>query len=54
MNSFNPTTKTQEALQDALQTASSNGNPDIRRLTCWRQFSARTAESPLRFLRPPA
>ena len=30
MNSFNPTTKTQEALQDALQTASSNGNPDIR------------------------
>ena len=30
MNSFNPTTKTQETLQDALQTASSNGNPDIR------------------------
>ena len=30
MNSFNPTTKTQEALQEALQTASSNGNPDIR------------------------
>ena len=27
---FNPTTKTQQALQDALQTASSNGNPDIR------------------------
>ena len=30
MNSFNPTTKTQEALQQALATASSNGNPDIR------------------------
>ncbi|AGF73521.1 ATP-dependent chaperone ClpB [Corynebacterium halotolerans] len=30
MSSFNPTTKTQEALQDALQQASSNGNPDIR------------------------
>ena len=30
MNSFNPTTKTQEALQQALAKASSNGNPDIR------------------------
>ncbi|AKK02195.1 ATP-dependent chaperone ClpB [Corynebacterium epidermidicanis] len=30
MNSFNPTTKTQEALQGALQNASKNGNPDIR------------------------
>lgn len=30
MSSFNPTTKTQEALQEALQTASANGNPDIR------------------------
>lgn len=30
MNSFNPTTKTQEALQQALQQASANGNPDIR------------------------
>jgi hypothetical protein len=30
MNSFNPTTKTQEALQSALQQASANGNPDIR------------------------
>lgn len=30
MSSFNPTTKTQEALQQALQTASGNGNPDIR------------------------
>ena len=30
MSSFNPTTKTQEALQQALQTASANGNPDIR------------------------
>lgn len=30
MNSFNPTTKTQEALQAALQQASANGNPDIR------------------------
>ena len=30
MNSFNPTTKTQEALQQALQDASSKGNPDIR------------------------
>ena len=30
MNSFNPTTKTQEALQQALSKASSNGNPDIR------------------------
>ncbi|NLA55374.1 MAG: AAA family ATPase, partial [Corynebacterium humireducens] len=30
MSSFNPTTKTQEALQSALQTASANGNPDIR------------------------
>ncbi|QNE90219.1 ATP-dependent chaperone ClpB [Corynebacterium incognita] len=30
MSSFNPTTKTQEALQQALQMASSNGNPDIR------------------------
>ena len=30
MNSFNPTTKTQQALQEALQTASAKGNPDIR------------------------
>ncbi len=30
MNAFNPTTKTQEALQSALQRASANGNPDIR------------------------
>ncbi|ARU46842.1 ATP-dependent chaperone ClpB [Corynebacterium silvaticum] len=30
MSSFNPTTKTQEALQVALQQASSLGNPDIR------------------------
>ncbi|MEJ5927734.1 ATP-dependent chaperone ClpB [Corynebacterium sp. H128] len=30
MNSFNPTTKTSEALQSALQLASANGNPDIR------------------------
>ncbi|MHA2789924.1 ATP-dependent chaperone ClpB [Corynebacterium sp. S7] len=30
MSSFNPTTKTQEALQQALQKASANGNPDIR------------------------
>ncbi|MDU0478619.1 ATP-dependent chaperone ClpB [Staphylococcus chromogenes] len=30
MNSFNPTTKTQEALQAALQSASAKGNPDIR------------------------
>lgn len=30
MNSFNPTTKTGEALQAALQLASANGNPDIR------------------------
>lgn len=30
MSAFNPTTKTQEALQVALQQASSNGNPDIR------------------------
>ncbi|WP_454978993.1 ATP-dependent chaperone ClpB [Corynebacterium propinquum] len=30
MSSFNPTTKTQEALQSALQTASAAGNPDIR------------------------
>ncbi|AKK09808.1 ATP-dependent chaperone ClpB [Corynebacterium testudinoris] len=30
MSSFNPTTKTQEALQTALQEASANGNPDIR------------------------
>ncbi|WIM70759.1 ATP-dependent chaperone ClpB [Corynebacterium suedekumii] len=30
MSSFNPTTKTQEALQTALQQASANGNPDIR------------------------
>lgn len=30
MNSFNPTTKTSEALQAALQNASANGNPDIR------------------------
>lgn len=30
MNAFNPTTKTQQALQQALQTASANGNPDIR------------------------
>ncbi|MCQ4616427.1 ATP-dependent chaperone ClpB [Corynebacterium sp. CCUG 18816] len=30
MSSFNPTTKTQEALQQALQQASAKGNPDIR------------------------
>ncbi|GAB3946199.1 ATP-dependent chaperone ClpB [Corynebacterium tapiri] len=30
MSSFNPTTKSQEALQQALQQASANGNPDIR------------------------
>ena len=30
MASFNPTTKTQEAIQQALQKASSAGNPDIR------------------------
>ncbi|MCZ9309673.1 ATP-dependent chaperone ClpB [Corynebacterium uberis] len=30
MNSFNPTTKTSEALQAALSTASAAGNPDIR------------------------
>ncbi|MCS4536021.1 ATP-dependent chaperone ClpB [Corynebacterium sp. HS2168-gen11] len=30
MNAFNPTTKTQEALQIALQKASALGNPDIR------------------------
>ncbi|GAB3073093.1 ATP-dependent chaperone ClpB [Corynebacterium aquatimens] len=30
MGSFNPTTKTQEALQEALSTAAANGNPDIR------------------------
>jgi len=30
MSSFNPTTKTQEALQQALQRASAAGNPDIR------------------------
>ncbi|PRQ11807.1 ATP-dependent chaperone ClpB [Corynebacterium sp. 13CS0277] len=30
MNAFNPTTKTSEAMQAALQLASSNGNPDIR------------------------
>lgn len=30
MSSFNPTTKTQEALQVALQDASAKGNPDIR------------------------
>ncbi len=30
MASFNPTTKTQEAIQQALQKASANGNPDIR------------------------
>ena len=30
MSSFNPTTKTSEALQAALQSASQNGNPDIR------------------------
>lgn len=30
MSSFNPTTKTQEALQVALQNASAKGNPDIR------------------------
>ncbi|WP_080796800.1 ATP-dependent chaperone ClpB [Corynebacterium pacaense] len=30
MSSFNPTTKTSEAMQDALQKASANGNPDIR------------------------
>ncbi|SDL95378.1 ATP-dependent Clp protease ATP-binding subunit ClpB [Corynebacterium mycetoides] len=30
MASFNPTTKTQEAIQQALQKASARGNPDIR------------------------
>ncbi|WKD58643.1 ATP-dependent chaperone ClpB [Corynebacterium caspium] len=30
MNAFNPTTKTSEALQTALQAASQAGNPDIR------------------------
>ena len=30
MSSFNPTTKTSEAMQAALQQASANGNPDIR------------------------
>lgn len=30
MNAFNPTTKTSEALQSALQMASQAGNPDIR------------------------
>lgn len=30
MSSFNPTTKTQQALQEALQSASAKGNPDIR------------------------
>ncbi|MFV8395800.1 ATP-dependent chaperone ClpB [Corynebacterium hindlerae] len=30
MSSFNPTTKTSEALQSALQLSSTNGNPDIR------------------------
>lgn len=30
MSSFNPTTKTNEALQTALQLASAQGNPDIR------------------------
>ena len=30
MNSFTPTTKTQAALQAALQDASAKGNPDIR------------------------
>ncbi|WP_165243555.1 ATP-dependent chaperone ClpB [Corynebacterium lizhenjunii] len=30
MNAFNPTTKTQEALQSAMQQASAKGNPDIR------------------------
>ncbi|EEI18044.1 ATP-dependent chaperone ClpB [Corynebacterium lipophiloflavum] len=30
MASFNPTTKTQEAIQQALQKASASGNPDIR------------------------
>mgnify|MGYP001178152041 CR=1 FL=1 len=30
MSSFNPTTKTNEAMQAALQQASSAGNPDIR------------------------
>lgn len=30
MSNFNPTTKTQEALQQALALASKNGNPDIR------------------------
>ena len=30
MGSFNPTTKTQEAIQQALQKASAAGNPDIR------------------------
>ena len=30
MSSLNPTTKTSEAMQMALQQASANGNPDIR------------------------
>ncbi|MCL0246566.1 ATP-dependent chaperone ClpB [Corynebacterium sp. CCM 8835] len=30
MSSFTPTTKTQQAMQAALQAASANGNPDIR------------------------
>ena len=30
MGTFNPTTKTQEAIQQALQKASAAGNPDIR------------------------
>ncbi|AGS35803.1 ATP-dependent chaperone protein ClpB [Corynebacterium maris DSM 45190] len=30
MSQFNPTTKTQEAIQTALQQSSANGNPDIR------------------------
>ncbi len=30
MSSFNPTTKTQEALQTAVQLASAKGNPDVR------------------------
>ncbi|MDN6618607.1 MAG: Clp protease N-terminal domain-containing protein, partial [Corynebacterium variabile] len=30
MSSFTPTTRTQEAMQAALQSASAKGNPDIR------------------------
>ena len=30
MSNFTPTTKTQEAMQAALQSASAKGNPDIR------------------------